>query len=254
VRRSHHPRAPNTLAIINEGRTELDDAMVGLRRCPLASLLLIVLAGSGCDRVKIGRYPINTILPTGIKTGERLPLVIYFHGLGGSPTRAMAAWQPIAARARAIVVIPEAVDRLPLGDVYWKDLEETDELALKIVEWARSRYSLDDRQIVTAGNSEGASYAMAIGSRHPDTFAGIVSISGGSGPDILPKAGTGMRVVLLCGTVDSLFSLNEGAAEELQTRGLAFEFRKYPGVGHAYPPDATKELTSSLDFVLKRTK
>jgi predicted esterase len=202
----------------------------------------------------IGRYPINTIIPAGIKSGERLPLVIYFHGLGGSPTLAMAAWQPVAGRARAIIVIPEAVDRLPLGDVYWKDLEETDQLAQKIIERARSRYPVDDRQIVTAGNSEGAGYAMAIGSRHPDIFAGVVSISGGYGPEILPKAGTGLRVVLLSGTADSLFSRNEGLAEELESLGVAFQFRKYPGLGHAYPPDATRELTSSLEFVLRRTK
>jgi polyhydroxybutyrate depolymerase len=127
-------------------------------------------------------------------------------------------------------------------------------MARKIIEWARSRYPIDDHQVVMAGHSLGAGYAMAIGSQHPDIFAGVVSISGGYGSEVLPKAGTGMRVVLLCGTVDSLFSLNEGLAEELQTRGLPFEFRKYPGLGHDYPPDATKELTSSLDFVLKRTK
>jgi enterochelin esterase-like enzyme len=229
--------------------------MVGLRRCPLASLLLIVLAGSGCGKMQIGRYPINAFIPEAIKTSERLPLVIYLHGLERTPTAALPVWHQIADRARAIIVCPEAVYRHPFKGAYcWNDLQETDELAQKIVEWTRSTYTIEDHQVVMAGHSLGAGYAMAIGSRHPDIFAGVISISGSYESDILPKAGTGMRIVLLCGTVDSLFSANEGLAEELHTRGLAFEFRKYQGLGHAYPPDATKELTGSLDFVLNRTK
>src|SRR5262245_47190520 len=210
--------------------------MIELRRSPLAFLFLFALIGSGCGPTKIGRFPIHTIIPSGIKAGERLPLVVYFHGLGGTPARATAAWLPIAARARAIIVIPEAADRNRSGDLYWQDLQETDELAQKIVEWAKSRYAVDDHRVVTAGNSLGASYAMAIGARHPEIFVGIISISGGYSSDYLPKAGAAMRVVLLCGTADGLFHGNEELAEELQTRGLSFQFRKYPGLGHAYPP------------------
>jgi len=124
--------------------------------------------------------------PPGVRSGERLPLMVMLHGCGqDAKTFAMSTrMNAIAARERFFVLYPEQ-DRLanPQGCWNWFDTSSGRAqgeagLILKAIDQVCLLHGADRDRIAIAGLSAGASMAALLVSRHPERFKAVVMHSG----------------------------------------------------------------------------
>jgi poly(3-hydroxybutyrate) depolymerase len=132
--------------------------------------------------------------------GTPLPLVLVFHGAGGTGD-AIRDLFPLdaAADGGAIVIYPTARrgswdigERTPDGD-----------LVSNLIRWAASNYCVDPARIYAAGFSAGAVFTLFLGCNVPETFRAVGVV-----------AGTDVRFNRTCcrGTVSAM--LIHGTADE----------------------------------------
>lgn len=101
------------------------------------------------------------------KEGEKLPLVVTFHGRGGSALEVVykCGWDHIAYENKFIVVSPQY-------DGYAIPYTITDEL-IEIVKYAIANYDVDETRVYASGFSMGGAASVALARDYPEYFAGI---------------------------------------------------------------------------------
>ncbi|QND84498.1 Uncharacterized protein ChrSV_2271 [Chromobacterium vaccinii] len=125
-------------------------------------------------------------LPPGLKSGERLPLMVMLHGCGQT-ARSFAlstGMHRIAARKRFLVLYPEQ-DRLANFQGCWNWHETASGLAygeasliMQAVDQVCLLYPVDTARMALAGLSAGASMAALLATHYPERFCAIVMHSG----------------------------------------------------------------------------
>lgn len=165
----------------------------------MAVLALVVVAGLSCARRGSGegRSPkpaaAGVLEPPGLTAGERRPLVIFLHGLGGSGQDAVddLGLGRFGARHRVFVVAPDGTpDRQ--GRRFWNAgraccnfdgvaLDDVERLSALIAQW-RQWPGVDPRRVYVVGFSNGGFMAHLLACRISDSLAAVASLAGG-GPD-----------------------------------------------------------------------
>jgi len=120
--------------------------------------------------------------PKATQPGTRLPLVLVFHGHGGTSANAARTFRIHEAWPEAVVIYPQGLPtvgaitdpegRLPgwqqlpgvNGD---RDLHLTDAM----LEWAKSHYAIDPARVFAAGHSNGGSMVYLLWAVRGDQFA-----------------------------------------------------------------------------------
>ncbi len=99
--------------------------------------------------------------------GEKLPLVVTFHGRGGSALEVVykCGWDHMAYKEKFIVVSPQY-------DGYANPYTITDEL-IEIVKYAIEIYDVDESRVYASGFSMGGAASLALARDYPEYFAGI---------------------------------------------------------------------------------
>jgi len=139
-----------------------------------------IAAGAGGAR----RY--RLFRPPGVKSGERLPLMVMLHGCGQEAISfaACTRMNRIAMRERFLVLYPEQ-DGLasPHGCWNWFDTDTGRAYAeaasiVTSVQQVCLLHPVDKARLAIAGLSAGASMAALVASRHPGLFKAVVMHSG----------------------------------------------------------------------------
>ena len=139
----------------------------------------VALGAAGARRFRLYR-------PTGLKFGERLPLMVMLHGCGqdANSFATSTRMNRIALRERFLVLYPEQ-DRLanPQGCWNWFDTDSgraysEAALIIKAIDQACLLHPVDPTRIAIAGLSAGASMAALLVTRHPGRFQAVVMHSG----------------------------------------------------------------------------
>ena len=134
---------------------------------------------TGARRYKLYR-------PPGLKTGERVPMIVMLHGCKQDAEHFAASTRmnQVAAREHFIVLYPEQ-DRLanPQGCWNWFDTQSgraysEAALVMAVIEQACLQYPVDRQRVAVAGLSAGASMAALLATRYPDRFKAVVMHSG----------------------------------------------------------------------------
>lgn len=198
-----------------------------------------------------------TLLPPKHDAKTPAPLIIALHGSGGTGAEMASAWKEIAAASGAILVCPDALR--PLGNGYqWMFRDESDWLVMDVIERTKAKHAIDPKRIILTGFSQGANTALELGVRHPEAFAGIITIAGHYEPDINPfpkKKGAKLPpFALLIGANDEAAASNKTAEAELKALGIPVMLRIYPGMGHGFPPQRERELAEALRFIVSGGK
>jgi predicted esterase len=168
------------------------------------------------------------------------PLLVYFHGAGGSAAQSVAAVGPLATARGALVLAPTSVastwDLIAGG--LGRDVAVLD-AALEQV-FARQPVS----RVAVGGFSDGASYALSLGLANGDLFdtvlafsPGFVAASGIEGrPRVWVSHGTGDRVLPVdrCG---------RRVVHDLTGAGYDVTYEEFDG-GHEVTPGL---VTAALD-------
>lgn len=139
----------------------------------------VAIGSSGARKFRLFR-------PTGVKFGERLPLMVMLHGCGqdAASFATSTRMNRIAARERFLVLYPEQ-DRLANAQGCWNWFDTGSgrayaeaALIMKAIDQACLLYPVDRERVAVAGLSAGASMAALLVAKHPGRFKALVMHSG----------------------------------------------------------------------------
>jgi len=194
-----------------------------------------------------GQYPLDLdkvrdgvfYIPKGYKPGVPMPLVVWFHGAGGSGLNTQFTW-PIADELGFILLAPDSRDErtwdLVLG-VYGPDVEFLMEAFKKVL----AKCAVDRQRLTVAGHSDGASYSLSFGITNGDVFQKVIALS----PGVLsPADARGKpKVFIAHGTNDRTMPIDDTSRKFVpKLKGLGYDvtYREYEG-GHGSPPAIVRE-------------
>lgn len=164
--------------------------------------------------------------------GASAPLLLLFHGFGGTGTREIGAVRAHAERHGVVVVAPDSrgqswdviVDRRFGPDVAFLE---------RVMEMVLQRYDVDPERFAVGGISDGASYALCLGPRNDST---TIAFSPGFA---YPGEGAGRpRIFISHGAHDPVlpFANAQRIAANLARQGYPVTFRVFDG-GHTVPTE-----------------
>jgi predicted esterase len=196
--------------------------------------------------------PPLTILPANFAGDGPRPLIIALHGFGDTAANYPQLWGPVAGEFGAILLVPDGPR--PVGNGRgWGNVDEADAVVEATLEYARERFDVDWDRVVLTGFSQGGFMALALGSRHPDLFIGVIPMAGGYIPEIdaPAKANVGdPRYYFMVGSRDRAADEVRLAASDFEAAGYEVDLRVLSGTGHTFPRRTTTELRKALRFVL----
>jgi poly(hydroxyalkanoate) depolymerase family esterase len=124
--------------------------------------------------------------PPGVKSGERLPLIVMLHGCGqdANSFATSTRMNRIAMRERFLVLYPEQ-DRLANAQGCWNWFDTASgraygeaALIMQSIDQVCLLHPVDGTRVAIAGLSAGASMAALLVSRHPERFKAVIMHSG----------------------------------------------------------------------------
>src|SRR5947209_6210722 len=129
--------------------------------------------------------PVRTFLPTGYEPRYPYPLLVLFHGHGGSEEQVLRL-APRLSRRNFICISLRGPQ--PLGEhngrprFAWGSSGQFDSLVedyvLHAVEQTRRSYHVHSERIYLTGVCEGAHLAYRLGLLYPEKFGGIIALNG----------------------------------------------------------------------------
>ncbi|CAA2103487.1 hypothetical protein MBUL_02220 [Methylobacterium bullatum] len=184
------------------------------------------------------------IVPPGIEPRRPTPLVVLFHGGGGSAEKILPMLEEHAAVRGFLLLAPQSL--FPTWDLviggHGPDRERLD-LALTDV---ASRFMLDPLLIVFAGHSDGGSYALSAGLANGHVVTHLIVSSAGFLSVHLQSGSP--RIFLSHGTQDEQIPIDRSArvhTARLREAGYDVTSVEYDGP-HAYQP---ANVAQAVDFV-----
>lgn len=197
----------------------------------------------------------------GADPNDRLPIVFFLHGRGGSPELFAEHVKNIPSRAR--IVLP----RGHLGtrsNPIWFELraatEDQETLAAQMYREAQSlsrfieeaNYCLKGRgKPVVAGHSQGGMMTLALAAAVPDSIRAAVAASGWLPTPLWPRRLP--ATVLVHGMNDDTVDYDRTAdfAERAKSAGLSIDLVPIKNHGHGFSGDLEKSWLNTIDQLLR---
>jgi phospholipase/carboxylesterase len=213
--------------------------------------------------------PYVLVKPDAAESAAGYPLVIFLHGFGASMYD-LAGLSPSIDATGYVYAYPNAPLRVPFGGGQYgyswamrenvEPLPETlppvDELITAFFEEIIDVTGAEAGRIVLGGFSQGGGMTLRIGLPRPDTFAGLVVLSGAfRDPDEVLKTLPDKRelpIFVAHGTDDPVVSIERGGRQTkafLEAAGYTPVYKEYP-MAHEIPPSVVRDLTPWLHQVL----
>lgn len=210
---------------------------------PPAAALAAVEKRSGVLSLAGGAF---AYLPKGM-TGAPRPLLVAFYGAGGRPSDILKSFRADADRDGFVLLIPTArgatwdmildlQSRLGLEmnvtPRYGKDLKALDEALAELF----AKVAIDPARIGVMGFSNGATYALSVGTANPQLFKTVIAFS--PGPAFLGKFDTTQRIFISHGEQDEVlpYSYTRAIVGRLRSRKAPIAFESFKG-GHGVPKE-----------------
>lgn len=192
-------------------------------------------------RVGAERFDYQAHIPR-LKTMENLPIIVFLHGIrergtggfiqkeGMFGTIVKQYLKPIPG----VVLLPQC-----RPEKYWSD-PTMEQMVIRAIEQTVEEFETDAKRIYLIGVSMGGYGVWHLASRHPQKFAALVSICGGSpvvkGERFSPIAERigETPVWLFHGAEDKIVPVSESRemVKALEARQTNVKYSEYAGVGH----------------------
>lgn len=201
------------------------------------------------------RLPVRTFLPAGYEPNYAYPLLVFFHGQGGSEEQILRL-APRLSRRNYVCIGLRGPQRLPPDEhdrprYSWGPDTRYDafveDYVLRAVEQTRRRYHVHSERIYLAGVCEGATLAYRLGLTFPERFAGVISLNGSmprrGGPLLrLPQA-RGLRVLIGHGIANAVVPLADARRDfrVFYAAGMGVRLHTYPTT-HRLHPDMLRDV------------
>lgn len=227
----------------------LDSNLVGhIAFTPTAPILPPLPAGRHDLGIAAERDAVLVVpegLAQGVAAGAPVPLMVLFHGGGGSANKILPMMEAHAARHRFLLLVPQSA--FPTWDIViagnGPDRERV-EMALAAV---ATRFAVDPRRIAFAGHSDGGSYALSLGLTNGHFVTHVIASSAGF-MSVHRQQGA-PRVFISHGVHDEQIPIARSArvhAALLKDAGYDVTFMEYNGP-HAWQPPV---VALAVDFFL----
>jgi polyhydroxybutyrate depolymerase len=182
------------------------------------AMLVVLASGAGA-----AAQPAVHVLPVAdLKPGERRPLLVFLHGLGGSGKEALAdpGLRRLATAGRMVLVAPDGtMDRA--GRRFWNaggaccnfDRRAVDDVTRldKLIEEWRRRPDIDPDRVYVVGFSNGGFMAHRLACWMDERLAAIVSIAGaGRHKEEACGVGSSIAVLEVHGDADAIVRYGGG--------------------------------------------
>ncbi len=178
-------------------------------------------------------------LPSGYRAGVPMPLLVLFHGAGGTAQSVFYAF-PMADAHGVIILATDSRDQRTWDLVLGGYGPDADFLSTALAQ-TFARCSVDRTRMALGGHSDGASYALSFGIGAGHLFGHILAFSPGvlSPVDVQGKP----RLFISHGTGDSVMPIDDTSRRfvpRLRRLGYDVTYREYEG-RHAVPDSVVAE-------------
>ena len=172
--------------------------------------------------------------PSNAGVDHPAPLVVAFHGSGGSGKTMAEKWKPVAEKEGILVAAPDSTDA-----VHWASPQDGPQLLDDVVKAVAARHPVDPRRVYLFGQSAGAVFALQMACLESEYFAAAAVHAGAVDPKyftIFDYAARKIPIAIWIGTKDQFFSLESvrATAEGLKSRGFPVTLTEIPGHTHDY--------------------
>jgi phospholipase/carboxylesterase len=188
------------------------------------------------------RLPVRTFLPTGYEPNYPYPLLVFFHGHGGSEEQILRLAPRLSRRNYICIALrgPLVLGQRSNGRMgySWPRDGQCDTLiedyVLGAVEQTRRTFHVHSERIYLAGFCEGATLAYRLGLTFPERFGGLIALNGAmprhDRPLLRLPEVRGLRVFIGHGIANAMVPLSFARSDFdlLYTAGLAVQLNTYP--------------------------
>ena len=185
------------------------------------------------------------VVPPGLQPRKPTPLMVLFHGGGGSAEKILPMMEEHACARGFLLLAPQS--SFPTWDlVIAGNGPDRERLDAALVEVA-SRFLLDPTRLAFAGHSDGGSYALSLGLTNGNIVSHVIASSAGFMSVHLQVGAP--RLFVSHGTRDEQIPIDRSArahAAKLREAGYDLTYVEYDGP-HAYRPTIVRQ---SVDFFL----
>ena len=188
------------------------------------------------------------IVPDGLQPEVPAPLLVMFHGAGGSADKVLPFLIDHAFQHGFLLLLPQS--QFPTWDLVvggnGPDLERLDKALREVA----SRFSINPSHLGFAGFSDGGSYALSVGVTNGDVVSHVIAFSAGF-MSVLQQNGT-PRVFIAHGLEDEQLSIETSArphVAKLKAAGYDVTSLEFRGLHRIEPP----VVALAIDFFLKPT-
>lgn len=223
----------------------------GIRSAWQLGRLSAVPAGSAGERLEPGiRWPVGEgveapvlFVPSSLPDGP-VPLVVFLHGAGSDPLRALPMVQRRAEQQGVLVLLPKSFDYTwdLLRGGFDRDVGGIDRALLAVFH----HFEVDSRRLAIGGFSDGASYALSLALLNGELFTHVLAFSPGF---VSPERGEGYPPVFIShGLSDPVLPIERcgrRVTRTLQSEGYPVDYREFFG-GHEVPPELVDAAFESL--------
>lgn len=186
------------------------------------------------------------IVPEGLEPGAKVPLVVMFHGAGGSADKVLPFLAEHARLHQFLLLLPQS--QFPTWDLViggnGPDLERLENSLSAVA----NHFAIDPAHLAFAGFSDGGSYALSIGVTNGDVVSHIIVFSSGF-MSVFTQNGT-PRIFIAHGLQDEQLPIETSArphTAKLEAAGYDVTLLEFNGP-HAIQP-AVVEL--AMHFFLE---
>ena len=186
-------------------------------------------------------------VPTGLEPNAAVPLLVMFHGGGGSAEKVLPFLEQHAEQHRFLLLAPQST--YPTWDIViggnGPDLQR---LNMALAEVA-AHYLLDPARFGFAGFSDGGSYSLSIGITNGDIVSHVIVFSGGFMSVFMQEGAP--QVFITHGLADEQMPIETSGrvhATKLKAAGYDVQYLEFNGNHSIQPPIV--EL--AVDFFLNK--
>jgi len=183
--------------------------------------------------------PHALIAPLHYERNYAYPLIVWLHG-PGDDERQLQRVMPLVSMRNYVAVGPRASSKMEknLLGYRWNqsegDIERAEQRIFDCIDLAHRRFNIATPRVFIGGYDCGGTMAFRIGLKHPDQFAGVISIGGPFPSNKTPLANIEqarrMPMLVMHGRDSTVYPVNR-SCEELRlfhSAGIAVTVRQYP--------------------------